>query len=145
VITRAQFANQLHRSLTLLIMDDCCDVEGAVAVYTLSDPRDVRDVRYVGQTRSPRSRYRQHVNKASPWLPDEVPWWFKAPKDRPLHEWIRELHRDGARLPVMIVSGWHQDISTARAAERALIYQCLEQGLRILNVEARIAQRRQRA
>jgi hypothetical protein len=142
VITRAQFAAQLRRRLPLLLLDECCHAVGEVAVYTLSDPRDVRDVRYVGQTRSPRSRYRQHVNKASPWLPDEVPWWFKAPKDRPLHEWIRALHRDDARLPVMIICGWYPDISAARAAERALIFLCLEQGLRILNIEAQIAQRR---
>ena len=142
MITRAQFALQLRRRLPLLLMDECAGAEGAVAVYTLSDPRDVRDVRYVGQTRSPPGRYRQHINKAGPWLPDEVPWWFKAPKDRPLHEWIRELHRDGARLPLMIVCGWHPDIRAARAAERALIYLCLEQGLPILNVEAQIALRR---
>jgi hypothetical protein len=142
VITRLQFAIQLRRRLPLLLMDDCGDAAGEVAVYTLSDPRDVRDVRYVGQTRSPRSRYRQHVNKASPWLPDHMPWWFKSPKDRPLHEWIRDLHRDGARLPVMIVTGWHADVHAARDAERALIFQCMEEGLRIFNVEAQIAQRR---
>jgi hypothetical protein len=141
VITRTQFAIQLRRRLPLLLMEDCSQA-GEVAVYTLSDPRDVRDVRYVGQTRSPHSRYRQHVNKASPWLPDDVPWWFKAPKDRPLHEWIRNLHREGARLPVMIICSRHPDIAAARAAERALIFQCLEQGLPILNVEAQLALRK---
>jgi hypothetical protein len=141
VITRTQFAIQLRRRLPLLLMEDCRQA-GEVAVYTLSDPRDVRDVRYVGQTRSPHSRYRQHVNKASPWLPDDVPWWFKAPKDRPLHEWIRNLHREGARLPVMIICSRHPDTAAARAAERALIFQCLEQGLPILNVEAQLALRR---
>jgi hypothetical protein len=145
VITRPQFAIQLRRRLPLFLMGDGSEEAGEVAVYTLSDPRDLRDVRYVGQTRSPRSRYRQHVNKSCPWLPDEMPWWFKAPKDRPLHEWIRELHRDGARLPVMIIVSWHPDIPAARAAERALIFQCLEQELRILNVEAQIALRRTRS
>ncbi len=78
----------------------------ARSLSTLSDPRDLRDVRYVGQTRSPGSRYCQHVNKASPWLPDEMPWWVKAPKDRPLHDWVRQLYRDGARLPFMIIVAW---------------------------------------
>ena len=135
----------LRRRSPLLLMDGCQEGEGEFAVYTLSDPRDVRDVRYVGQTRSPRSRYRQHVNKASPWLPDEMPWWIAAPRDRPLHEWIRQLHRDGNRLPVMVIVSRHDAATAARAAERALIMQCLAEGLQILNVEAEIAQRKQRA
>jgi hypothetical protein len=145
VISRTRFSVDLRRRTPLLLIDDCFDVAGEVVVYTLSDPRDVRDVRYVGQTRSPRSRYRQHVNKASPWLPDEMPWWIKAPKDRPLHEWIRALHRDGGRLPVMIIVEKHPDICAARAAERAWIHRCLAQGLQIFNVEAQIAERARKA
>lgn len=141
MITRAGFSLQVRRRLPLMLMDDCSDVAGDFAVYTLSDPRDVRDVRYVGQTRAPPSRYRQHVNKACPWLPDDMPWWFKAPKDRPLHEWIRALHRDGGRLPVMIIVSRCTELRAARAAERALIFQCLEQGLPIFNFEAQLALR----
>jgi hypothetical protein len=32
---------------------------GAVAIYTLADPRDARTARYVGQTRDPRRRFAQ--------------------------------------------------------------------------------------
>jgi hypothetical protein len=35
------------------IYDDSNTQPGSVAIYTLSDPRDIRDVRYVGQTRAP--------------------------------------------------------------------------------------------
>jgi hypothetical protein len=56
-----------------------------LAIYTLSDPRDIRDVRYVGQTSSPRRRFLQHLNQAQFGLPDERPWWVKQPKLRPLH------------------------------------------------------------
>jgi hypothetical protein len=73
------------------------------AVYTLSDPRALRDVRYVGQTRSPTRRLGQHINTARLWLSDEVPWWFKSPELRPLYEWIRQLHSDERRLVTAIV------------------------------------------
>jgi hypothetical protein len=138
VITRAQFSAQLRRCIPSLLVDLSLDA-GEVAVYTLSDPRDVRDFRYVGQTRSPASRYRQHVNKASPWLPDEMPWWIKAPRERPLHEWIRALYRDGGRLPIMMIAAWHASTPDARAAERLLIDQSHKQGLRLFNVEAQRA------
>jgi hypothetical protein len=142
VISRAQFSAALRRQIPFLLMDHSKAAAGAVATYTLSDPRDVSDIRYIGQTGSPVSRYRQHVNKASPWLPDDMPWWVKAPKNRPLHEWIRELHADGGRFPVMVIVEWHAGVPAARAAERALIIQCIAQGQRILNVEAEIARRR---
>lgn len=140
--SRAWFSAELRRSIPQLLVDHSPDGVGAVAIYTLSDPRDVRDIRYVGQTRAPESRYRQHVNKASPWLPDELPWWIKAPRDRPLHEWIRALHRDGGRFPFMTVVAWHAELRLARAAERALILDGLEQGLPLLNFEAEVARRR---
>jgi len=79
---------------------------GGVAVYTLADPRDVQSPRYVGQTRDPHARFAQHVLTARLWLPDEVPWWVRSPKHRPLYAWIRELHRDGGRLPFMWVEEW---------------------------------------
>src|SRR5215218_1954731 len=76
------------------------------AVYTLADPRDARCARYVGQTRNPRRRYLQHVREARLWLPDQVPWWICSPQLRPLYVWIRELYRDGGRLPFMWVEEW---------------------------------------
>lgn len=108
------------------------------ATYTLSDPREVREVRYIGQTGSPRRRFLQHLNHAQLWLPDELPWWIKAPRLRPLHTWIRDLYADGFRLPVMVVNAWHATLAQAREAERALIFYSLSEGSSLLNVESEI-------
>jgi hypothetical protein len=50
---------------------DAVGPDGATAVYTLADPRDVRSPRYVGQTRDPHARFAQHVRTARLWLPDD--------------------------------------------------------------------------
>jgi hypothetical protein len=85
---------------------DACGARGGTAIYTLADPREVRSPRYVGQTRDPHARFAQHVRTARLWLPDEIPWWVRSPKHRPLYAWIRELNRDGGRLPFMWVEEW---------------------------------------
>ena len=110
---------------------------GGTALYTLSDPRDVARVRYVGQTRDPRRRFAQHVRTARLSLPDEVPWWMRSPKHRPLYEWIRTLYRDDSRLPFMYVAEWVAPGADALVAERAAIMRLLAQGEALLNVEAR--------
>ena len=123
------------------------------AIYTLSDPRDTRCARYVGQTRDPRRRFAQHVQMARLDLPDDAdmdvrgratqgavaerPWWVRSPKHRPLYAWIRELHRDGGRLPFMWVEEWVEPGADALVAERAAIMRLLAQGAALLNVEAR--------
>ena len=109
---------------------------GGTAVYTLADPRDVRCPRYVGQTRNPRARFAQHVQTARLWLPDAVPWWVRSPKYRPLYTWIRELNRDGGRLPFMWVEEWIESDADALVAERAAIMRWLARGAALLNVEA---------
>jgi hypothetical protein len=120
------------------LYDDSAAVADGTAIYCLSDPRDVRDVRYIGQTNDPRRRFLQHLNTAKLWLPDELPWWIKSPKLRPLYGWIRDLYRDERRLPVMVVTAWLQSASDARVAERSRIYECLEKRLQLLNVETEI-------
>jgi hypothetical protein len=110
---------------------------GSAAIYTLSDPRDVAAIRYVGQTLAPRRRFLQHVGAARLWLPDETPWWIRSPEYRPLYTWIRELYEDGQRLPVMVVRA-RVDAAAARAAERALIDACLIGRCALLNVEAEL-------
>ena len=107
------------------------------AIYTLSDPRDVKSPRYVGQTHDPRRRFAQHVQMARLWLPDEPPWWVRSPKHRPLYAWIRELHRDGGRLPFMWVQQWVEIGADPLVAERAAIMRLLADGASLLNVEAR--------
>ncbi|HXS29654.1 MAG TPA: GIY-YIG nuclease family protein, partial [Steroidobacteraceae bacterium] len=67
-VSREQLTRRIRSQLQLLLHDQSGDVPVGVAIYTLSDPRDVRDVRYVGQTRSPRRRLLQHVNTARLWL-----------------------------------------------------------------------------
>jgi hypothetical protein len=120
------------------LYDDSAGEATGWAIYTLSDPRDLRDVRYVGQTAAPRRRFLQHLNHAQLWLPDERPWWIKQPKLRPLYSWIRELYADGNRLPVMVVSEWLASVAEARTAERAQIFQCLARRHSLLNVESEL-------
>jgi len=110
---------------------------GATAIYSLADPRDARAARYVGQTRNPRARFAQHVRTARLELPDGVPWWVRSPKHRPLYAWIRELNRDGGRLPFMWVEEWVDPGVDPLVAERAAIMRWLAQGAALLNVEAR--------
>jgi hypothetical protein len=112
------------------------DAPGATAVYTLADPRDVRCPRYVGQTRDPYARFAQHVRTARLSLPDAMPWWVRSPKHRPLYMWIRELHRDGGRLPFMCVEEWIDSGADPLVAERAAIMRWLARGAALLNVEA---------
>jgi hypothetical protein len=113
------------------------------AIYTLADPRDVRCARYVGQTRDPLGRYAQHIRTARLSVPAaagldaETPWWVRSAKHRPLYEWIRELHRDGGRLPFMWVETWVEPDADALVAERAAVMRRLAQGAALLNVEAR--------
>jgi hypothetical protein len=108
---------------------------GAVAIYTLADPRDARTARYVGQTRDPRRRFAQHVRMARLWLPDDVPWWVRSPKHRPLYAWMRALHRDGGRLPFMWVAQWLDADADALVVERATVMRLLAQGAPLLNAE----------
>ncbi len=93
---------------------------------------------------APRRRLLQHLGTARLWLPDELPWWVPSPRLRPLYQWMRELYRDGGRLPVMVVSAWVGK-AEARLAERVHIEQCLERALPLLNVERELAMRRQTA
>ena len=106
------------------------------AIYTLADPRDVRCARYVGQTRDPRRRFAQHVQTARLWIPDQPPWWVRSPKHRPLYAWIRELHRDGGRLPFMWVEQWVEPDADPLVAERAVIMRWLARGAELLNADA---------
>ena len=111
---------------------------GGVALYGLSDPRDIRAVRYIGQTRAPARRFLQHINIARLWLPDDLPWWVKSPQLRPLYSWIRELYAEDRRLPVMLISAWAPSAKEARLAERSLIIECLRTGHDLYNVEREI-------
>jgi hypothetical protein len=111
-----------------------------VAIYTLSDPRELRTVRYIGQTLVPRRRFLQHVRTARLWLPDELPWWVRSPRLRPLYGWIRELFGQEGRLPVMVVSSW-VGAAQARVCERSLICACLERQQPLLNFEGELRRR----
>ena len=109
---------------------------GGTAIYTLADPREVRCPRYVGQTRDPHARFAQHVQTARLSLPDAVPWWVRSPKHRPLYAWIRELNRDGGRLPFMLIEEWVEADVDPLVAERAAIMRWLARGAALLNAEA---------
>jgi hypothetical protein len=134
----ARVRQLLRRHTAMHLYDESGAVSEGLAIYTLSDPRDARDVKYVGQTRSPRRRFLQHLNHAQLWLPDERPWWIKQPKLRPLYTWIRALYREDCRLPVMIVTAWAPTVTAARLIERACIFEHLALKSPLLNVEVEI-------
>lgn len=138
-------SRQVRRCITSHVVDDSNVEPQGRAIYALSDPRDVREIRYVGQTTSPRRRFLQHMNTARLWLPDEIPWWVQSPKLRPLYTWLRELHKDDGRFPVMLVTHWVDTIAEARLAERLRIQECLSLGLPLLNFERELLDRRGQA
>ncbi len=137
-LTKAQLTRHIRGELDSHFYDDSSVAPQGTAIYWLADPRDIRHVRYVGQTRAPQKRFRQHLNTARLWLPDETPWWVPSPKLRPLYEWIRALHREDFRLPVMVVTAWVETTAQARMAERARIFDCLAKQFPLLNVEKEI-------
>jgi hypothetical protein len=136
--TRAEFGRHFRSHVGAHLYDDSGFAPHGIAIYSLSDPRDIRQVRYVGQTSAPRRRFLQHLNTAMLWMPDDRPWWVKSPKLRPLSAWIRELYQDELRLPVLVVTAWVETASEARVAERTRIFHCLERRLQLLNVEMEI-------
>jgi len=139
LVAKDELTRYVRSHITTHLVDDSAVVtpEGT-AIYALSDPRDIRQIRYVGQTSSPRRRFLQHLNTARLWLPDEIPWWVASPKLRPLYQWLRELYRDERRLPMMIVSAWAETTQHARVLERSRIFECLGQQLPLLNFEAEL-------
>lgn len=139
LLTKGQLTRYIRRHLDSHLLDDSATPPAqGTAIYSLSDPRDVKQIRYVGQTTGPRRRYLQHMNTARLWLPDGLPWWVSSPKLRPLYEWLRMLHREELRLPVMVISAWTENPKQARVLERARIFECLEQRLPLLNFEAEL-------
>jgi hypothetical protein len=135
--SKAEIALFVRTRVSTHLVDDSGVAAQGIAIYSLSDPRDVRQVRYVGKTSAPRRRYHQHLNAARLWLPDQRPWWVASPKLRPLYEWIRQLYADEHRLPVMLVSAW-VPVGAAQVAERTRICECLGQRLPLLNFEAEL-------
>ena len=136
--SKATIGRRVRRHIRTELYDDSGESALGIAIYTLSDPRSIREVRYVGQTRSPPRRFAQHLNTARLWLPDDLPWWVESPKLRPLYTWIRELYTDARRMPVMVLTAWTGSVAQARVLERARIMECLENRLQILNVEREI-------
>jgi hypothetical protein len=136
--TRAEVGRYIRNHVITDLYDEWPGTGRGTAIYTLSDPRDLQVVRYVGQTRAPRRRFLQHLNIARLWLPDELPWWVSSPRLRPLYEWIRELYRNQCRLPTMVVREWLEAPSGVRAAERARICEYLTRRLPLLNFEAEL-------
>lgn len=138
-------ARRLRGPLNAQVCDASAGEREGIALYTLSDPRDVRAVRYVGQTGAPLRRYRQHVRAACLWLSAAAPWWMRAPHLMPLHGWIRALHADEGRLPCMLVRQWVPTLAEALALEQSLIATHRAAGCLLLNCEAlRVRQPRRR-
>jgi hypothetical protein len=133
-----QLRRRFHAHTEAQLYDESGVPPEGFAIYTLADPRDIRGVRYVGQTSGPRRRFLQHLNSARLWLPDELPWWIKQPTLRPLYTWIRELYREEWRLPVMVVTAWASSVAEARVTERARIFEYLGHRRPLLNVETEI-------
>jgi hypothetical protein len=138
ILTKAELARRIRGHVGVELYDDSGMAPKTVAIYSLSDPRDLRHPRYIGQTTRPSERFSQHLNTARLWLPDDLPWWVKSPRLRPLYGWIRALYREDLRLPTMLISAWLDSVSEARLAERARIYECLAERMTLLNVETEI-------
>jgi hypothetical protein len=138
VLTRAQLTRHVRRHVDVEYYDESGVAPFGTAIYSLADPRDIRNVRYVGQTQNPRRRMLQHIAAAQLWLPHDRPWFAKVPKLRPLYDWVRALYCDEMRLPTMVVSEWAGTTVAARIAERARIYDCLSRRMPLLNVEIEI-------
>ena len=136
--SKTQIAYHLRQHVRTQFYDESGSTGPGFAIYALSDPRLLGDPRYIGQTADPRRRFFQHLNTARLWIPDELPWWVKSPKLRPLYQWIRALYRDDYRLPTMIICAWVSTGAQARLAERAQICACLQRRLQLFNVEARL-------
>jgi hypothetical protein len=134
-VSRRELSLYVRQHTRANLYDESSSLAAGVAIYGLSDPRDIREVRYIGQTRTPMRRFLQHINAARLWLPEELPWWIKAPELRPLYGWIRALYSNGKRLPVMVVSAWKTSDKEARLAERTRIIDCLREHRMLLNVE----------
>ena len=137
-VSKAQITRQVRSRLRHLLVDDSGTSATEVAIYTLSDPRDIRCVRYVGQTIDPHRRYLQHISQARLWLLAGTAWWIKSPKLRPLSEWVRELYQDEERFPAMVVVAWTDPYDALRA-ERKHIHRCLDAQLLLLNREIKKA------
>jgi hypothetical protein len=142
--TRIQLGRYVRARLAGQLYDDTAGPPLGIAIYSLSDPRDIGAVRYIGQTDAPRRRLLQHLSTARLWLPDETPWWIRTPKLRPLYRWIREIYREEGCLPVMVVRAWVER-AQAREAERAQIQAFLEQQAALLNHQAQLRPRQMRS
>jgi hypothetical protein len=140
-LTQAELNRAVRARIGQLLFDASGMPPEGTAIYALADPREAREPRYIGQTRAPRRRLLQHVAQARLWLPAERPWWIREPRLRPLYDWIRDLHRDGGRLPVMMVVEWVREGDDARVVERARIHEGLSRNLPLLNYEREVLDR----
>jgi hypothetical protein len=135
--TRAELRRRFRNHVDAQLYDDSGFAARGAAICSLSDPRDIRRVRYVGQTSAPRRRFLQHLNTAMLWMPDEAPWWVKSRTST-------AQCMDQATLPRRASSGGHGNYRmggqcfSGQVTECARIYQCLERRLRLLNVETEI-------
>ena len=134
MLTRNELSRRISQHVDQELYDDSRLAPAGAAIYSLADPRDLRITRYVGQTSTPRRRFLQHLRAARLWVPDEIPWWVHQPRLRPLYTWIRDLYRDGQRLPTMVIHSW-VETRVARLAERELIFELLANQLPLLNLE----------
>ena len=134
MLSRTELARRIARHVRGELYDDSGDGPLGTAIYSLSDPADLKVTRYIGQSAAPKRRFLQHLATARLWMPDERPWWITQPRLRPLYEWIRDLYFESERLPTMVIHHW-VDSGSARVMERARILESLAKQLPLLNVE----------
>jgi hypothetical protein len=68
-LTRRELTSYVRGHTRTNLYDESGVSTDRVAIYGLSDPRDIRDVRYIGQTRAPQSRFLQHVKRGKTVAP----------------------------------------------------------------------------
>lgn len=100
----------------------------AVFIYALCAP-DTGEIRYVGASRDPRKRLKEHLWTESSRPEDAV----RAPKDR----WLQRLRRKGMRPALCVL----EELDEAHAAqtEKALIVEMRDAGVRLLNLHHNVA------
>src|SRR5471032_2359528 len=110
----SQIARYIRSHVAAQLYDSSGLPPHGTAIYTLSDPRELRRVRYVGQSRAPKRRFLQHLNTARVGMLADTAWWIKDPKLRPLSQWIRQLYLEEMRPPTMVICDWVGTTAEAR-------------------------------
>jgi hypothetical protein len=89
MLTKAELTRRVRRHAMHEIYDESGCGPLMFAVYSLADPRELRQIRYIGQTSSPRRRLLQHLNAAR--LAERARIFHSLQEDTPIYNVEREI------------------------------------------------------